>query len=928
MEPGGRQPTVSPRAPAPAANQAQTLEELAALLRDLRRRHAREQRDSRLTYRELAQRTGWSQAAIAEYFTARTLPPTDRFDALIEVLGAGPAERRALADARDRVEENQRRAKGGRTAGRTPPAPRSGPAPSGEPRPPVPAGPRQLPADSTLFTGRDGELGQLLALADDTGTGSAPGTVVVCAIGGMGGVGKTALAVHAAHRLAEHFPDGQLFLDLHGFAHDRTPRDPGDALAALLHSLGVPPQRVPPDLDSRAALYRDRLAGTRTLIVLDNAADEAQVGPLLPAADTCLVLVTSRRRLAALDDAVPVPLEALPGKEAVAVLRRAARFDSEPADDALWHQAADLCGRLPLALVIAAALLRTGGKAWSLRRLLDRLATRRPGAELAGYTDETRSLTAVFDLSYQALPEAERLLFRRLSLLPGPRIDAYAAAALLDAALEKADRLLQRLADHSLLSSASPGHYGLHDLVRAHARTLADGDRQDEREAAQGRLFDYYQHTAQRAGAMIDRVPRPRPGGTAPRHAPDLPDQESAQAWLRLERADLEAAFDHARGLGPTPYAVGLAAGLALIMNADGPWPRALDVHQAAAATAEQLGDRPGHAGALSDLGRVRRLTGDLTGADDALTRALRLHRDLGDRHGEAGALSELGRIRPLTGDSSGGEDALTEALALYLSLDSRLGQATVLVEVGGVRYVAGDYPGAADALTRALTLYQGLDHRLGQAVALTELGRVRSFTRDLPGAVGALTRALGLFRGFGQRQGQATALTELGRVRQLTGDLAGAADALTQALQLYRGLGHRYGQAFALAELGVVRRLTGDYPGAADAFKDSLHLYRTLGIRGNEAYTLNHYAALLLATGDCPQALGLYRQALAMNRELNKPDDEAHSLEGIGECRLAQGDADQGAKHLHEALEIYRHLAMRSDADRVQSRLDGLATW
>ncbi|HEX5496301.1 MAG TPA: hypothetical protein VFX70_17180, partial [Mycobacteriales bacterium] len=325
--------------------------------------------------------------------------------------------------------------------------------------------------------------------------------------------------------LADHYPDGQLFIDLYGFTQGTAPRDPGDALATLLSSLGVPPGHLPADLSARAAFYRDRLAGTRTLILLDNAADEAQVRPLLPAADTCLVLITSRRRLKALDDALPLPLDVLPPEEAVTLLRKAARLDDHPRDEPLLGRAAELCGYLPLALLIAGALLRTGGKAWDLTALVGWLGARLPGRELAGYTDETRSLKPVFDLSYRNLPEDQRLLFRRLGLLPGPEIDAHAAAALLDTDLERASRLLQRLSDHSLLTGASPGRYRPHNLIRAHARTLAATlDSEPEREVAQGRLLHYYAHTAQIASVPIARLPRPGPHGPAPAHAPDLTD--------------------------------------------------------------------------------------------------------------------------------------------------------------------------------------------------------------------------------------------------------------------------------------------------------------------------------------------------------------------------------------------------------------------
>ncbi|HEV2637647.1 MAG TPA: tetratricopeptide repeat protein [Actinocrinis sp.] len=907
---------------AEAAAGAWSLEDVAELLRTLRRRHARAQRDSSLTYRELAARTGWSQAAIAEYFTARTLPPTDRFDALIEVLGAAPGELRALADARDRAEENQRQAKKRRPAG----SDALSPAASG----PAVVVPRQLPADTALFTGREQELGHLLDVAERTVAGTAPGAVVICAIDGMGGVGKSALAVHAGHRLAVFFPDGQLFLDLYGFAQDAAPRDPGDALAALLGALGVPPGQVPAQVEARAALYRERLAGTRTLVVLDNALDEAQVSPLLPASSGCLVLVTSRRRLKALDDAVPLALDVLALEEAVALLRQAARVRDDPTDaeDARWEQAAELCGRLPLALVIAGALLRTGGRAWNLTRLIDRLTPRRPGDELAGYTDDTRNLAAVFDLSYRSLPESGQLLFRRLGLLPGSEIDGYAAAALLEVDLGAADLLVQRLADHSLLIGASPGRYRVHDLIRAHASTLAaTQDPESERDAAQDRLLHYYAHTAQSASVPIARWPRPAPGGPAPAHTPDLTHPDAARAWLRTEYPNLDAAFTLAGIRGLDQYAIDLAAGLAEIQRVDGPWNRALHVQHAAAQTAEHLGLPADHATALTDLGRVRFLTGDYPGAVDAHTRALEISRALGDRRREASSLNDLGRVRYMTDEFPGAANAHTRALEISRVLGDRHGEATALHELGRVQYLTGDFPGAVDVFTRALEISRALGDRLGEANALDDLGRVRNLTGDFPGAVDVLTQALEISRELGNRLNEANALNELGRVRYLTGDFTGAVDDLARSLEISQALGNRRGEANSLTDLGRARYLAGDFTGAVDDLTRALELYRVLGSRGDEAVALNFYAATLAAGGQRLRALALYRQALDMNRELNKPDDEAISLEGIGEHHLTTGDPAQGAEHLRQALEIYQRLGMRADTERVQARLDSLTT-
>jgi tetratricopeptide (TPR) repeat protein/transcriptional regulator with XRE-family HTH domain len=949
-----------------AAGAAKSLEDLAELLRALRRRHARANRDTALTYREMAQRTGWSQSAIAEYFTARTLPPTDRFDALLEVLSAAPAELRALAEAHDRVEENIRRAKQVRQD-RPAASAVSGTCPS----PPAASGtaPRQLPADTALFTGREQELEHLLGLAGHAATEAAPGTVVISAIDGMGGIGKTALAIHAAHRLAERFPDGQLFIDLYGFTLQTAPREPSDALATLLSALAVSPGQIPPDTDARAALYRDRLADTRTLLVLDNALDEAQVRPLIPAAPGCLVLITSRRRLKSLDDAVPLPLDVLAPDEAVALLRQAARVAPKQSEDSEWERVAELCGHLPLALMIAGALLRTGGRAWTLDRLTERLARRVPEHELAGYTDEVRDLSSVFNLSYEQLPAPEQSLFRCLGLLPGPEIDAFGAAALLGNDPAEAEALVQHLADHSLLIAAAPGRYRVHDLVRAHANSLAAVlDPQPDRDTARDRLFHYYGYVSRTASVSISRYSRLAPDGPAPTHIPGLSGLEAARAWLRAEQANLDAAFAHAYTHGLDGHAIDLAAGLAEILLVDGPWKRALEVHRSAAETAERLARPADQAGALTDLGHALYLTGDYSGASAAHTSALKLQCALGNRHGEATALHGLGRVQYMTeddparavetytraleihrlvgdrrsqanaltdlgrvwlfaGDHRASGDAMARALEVFRVLGDRLGEATALHGLGRVRQMAGEYSDALDLHTRAVEIFSVLGDRLGQATALTDVGDVRRATGDYPRALDAQTQAVELFRMLGNRHGEAAALNYLGDTRRAITDYPGGLDAHSRALEINHALGNRNGEAAALLGLGRIRQATGDYPGAVHAHTRALDIYQALGDRGDEAYALNHYAAAVAATGQRARALALYQQALAMNQELSKPDDEAISLEGIGEHYLAQGDRTLGAANMQQALTIYQRLGMRVDADRVQARLSNLAT-
>ena len=803
-------------------------------------------------------------------------------------------------------------------------------APSAQSAPPAAAQqptaiPRQLPAAAGHFTGRSGELEWLTGLVDRSDPAKVVGaTVLISAIDGTAGIGKTTLAVHAAHRLAARFPSGQLFIDLHGYTEGHLPRAPAEALDWLLRALGVPAQQIPADADARAALYRERLADTKTLIVLDNAVDEAQVRPLLPAAPGCLVLITSRRRLKGLDDANTLSLELLTPADAAALLRAVAGADRIAADDPVLDEVAQLCGYLPLALRIAGALMRHR-RAWNLEHLAGLL--RDPRQRVAALSDGERDLATVFDLSYTGLGEQQQVLLRRLGSAPGSDADAYSAATLLDTDPRTATGLLEDLVDHNLLIAHAPGRYRMHDLIRAHTRTLAEQDPAKQRDAAVDRLLHYYAHTAQSASVLIARYPRPAPDGPAPAHAPEVSSSGAARAWLRAERDNLEAAVDFARGRDLHERALALSAGLAEILRADGPSARALELHRAAAEIGERQGYAAGRARALADLGGVRRLTGDLHGAVEAFTGALEIYREIGNRHGEAGALNELGGLRRETGDLRGALEALSSALEIYRGIGNPHGEAAVLTDLAGVRRLMVDLPGAVDALTHALKLCGEIDYRYGEAVALNELGRVRRMIGDLPGAVEALDRARQIYRELDHRRGEANILNDQGRVRRQLGDLAGAAEALALALEMYRQLGHRYGEAYALTELGCVRRDAGDASGAAEALTRALEIYRAAGSRGDEAWALNHYAAAIADGGDLTRALALYEQSLAMNRELNKPDDEALALEGLGRCHVVLGETETAAARLHHALQIYERLGMTRDAERVRTRLADLPT-
>ncbi len=742
---------------------------------------------------------------------------------------------------------------------------------------------RTLPHDVASFTGRGAEFTQLFGAIDDLAADG--GVVGIHAIGGMAGIGKTAFAVHAAHRLADRFQAGQIFLPLHGHTPGQRPVEPGDALASLLLTAGVAAAQIPPGLEARMALWRDRLAGRQLLLVLDDAASSEQVRPLLPGSGGCLVLITSRRHLTALEDAATISLDTLPPGEAAALLvRLAARPGVSPADPAV-AELTGLCGYLPLAIGMVARQLHhhpawsLGGRAAELAAAVDRL-------ELMA--TENLSVAAAFNMSYADLTGERQRLFRRLGLHPGADIDGYAAAALDGTNLAAARRGLEALYDQYLIAEPTQGRYRLHDLIREHARALAGRlDRDGDRDGATARLLDYYQYTAARADPLIARQARSRPApadGAVPAAVPALADREQALGWARAERASLLACLDQATGTGQHARVIALTAGLAGLLRRDGPWADAITRHTAAIQAARHLGDRLGQANALNDLGDVRRRTGDYPDAAQVLEQALGIYRDLGDRLGQANALSNL----------------------------------------GAARRDMGDYPAAAQAEEQALGIYRNVGDRLGQATALRHLGYVRRMTGDYPAAVQALEQALGIYRDLGDRLGQAIALRYLGDVRRRTGDYPAAYQALEQALGILRDLGYRLGQAAALGRLGELRRLTGDYPAAAQLAEQALGIFRDLGDRGGEAEALNETGTMYRISRDLAQAEGCHQRALELARAIASSWDEAHALVGLGRCAMAAGHTTQAEILLRQAVEIFQRIGA-AEAPDLLTELDTL---
>ena len=726
---------------------------------------------------------------------------------------------------------------------------------------------RALPRDIAAFTGRQAELAQLMGALAETAAGG--GVVGIHAIDGMAGVGKTTFAVHAAHRLASAFPDGQFFLPLQAHTPGQQPVDPADALASLLLTAGVPAAQIPPGREARAARWRDYVAGKKILLLLDDASGHEQVRPLLPGTAGSLVLVTSRRRLSALDDAAVISLDTLTPRDAAVLLVRLAARPGLRAGDVAAGGIARLCGYLPLAIGMLASQLRHH-PAWDVAGLAADLAEARDRLDLM--RAENVSVAAAFGLSYRDLGPDQQQLFRRLGLVPGPTVDGYAAAALVTTDLGTARRLLDELYDHHLLTEPARGRYLLHDLLREHARMLVTADDPADRDAATGRLLDYYLHGTLTAGRhillMTAAQGQPPPGGP-PACVPDLPTLGHAAAWLEAERPNLQAAADLAAVSGRHLHAIQIPAALGDFLRSRGHWEQSAALHRTALEAARRAGDRPGQALALRQLGILAWLTGDLPAAAVSLTRAAALYSQVRDQPGQAYALDQLGLVRQQEGDYAASAACRQQALALARTSGDRLAEAAALHHLSLIQGLTGQWAAATASVEQALALVRELGYP--EFDMLHTLGCLQRETGDYPAAAASLEQALDMMREFGDRPFRGTALDDLGRVQQLTGEYAAALTSHTRALALHRELGYRIAEAGALNSLGELSTRTS-------------------------------------ATG---QARDYHAGALAIARNVGLPMTEACALEGIGRSHLQDGEPGQAAGYLQQALTIYQRIGV-----------------
>ncbi|GAB7051742.1 AfsR/SARP family transcriptional regulator [Catenuloplanes indicus] len=724
--------------------------------------------------------------------------------------------------------------------------------------------PAQLPADVPDFVGRDGELARLDALLGSP-------TVVISALSGTAGVGKTALAVRWAHRVRTGFPDGQLYINLRGYDAER-PVAAGEALARFLRSLGVPGQEVPLDTDERADRYRSLLDGRRMLIVLDNASSVAQVRPLLPGTAGCLTVVTSRDALPGLvarHGARRLDLDLLPHADALALLRRliGPRCDQDPA---ATDELAERCARLPLALRVAAELALSRPSV-PLRQLVGELADERRRLSMldAGGDPET-GVRAVFSFSYRQLPEPAARAFRLLGLHPGPDVEPYAAAALFDTGVARARDLLESLAAAHLVQHHGSGRYALHDLLRAYASELAllDGD-----ETGTARMLDAWLHTAQTAMITLHPAERDRYrlSTAPPLPMPPVGDPMAAQMWLDDERGNLAAAVAYAAVHDHSAHAVALTVTLLRYLEGGGHVAEAIAMHTHARDAARRTGDTAAEAQLLNNIALIYSQQGRFAQAAEYLGYAIDAARRCGDAAAETRALGNLGHVDAWLGRYESAAAHLREALALCRRTGDRPAEARVLGNLGQIYRRQGRHADAETHLRRSVELCRSISDHIGEAYVLVTLGHVEAGRGRLIDAADHHRAALTLFRRSTERGGEALALDGLGTAELALGDAAGF-DHLLEALTIFRRLGERAGEAQAGNSIGEAHAAAGRPGAAREAHTAALSVAREIGDRYEQARAHSGLTAAAEALADGTAAATHRDAAEAILTEIGAP--------------------------------------------------------
>ncbi|MER5795518.1 BTAD domain-containing putative transcriptional regulator [Streptomyces sp. NPDC001980] len=810
--------------------------------------------------------------------------------------------------------------------------------------------PAELPHDTPGFAGRTGELARLHALLPPTQHQTAANTVVISAIGGAAGIGKTALAVHWAHQVRDHFPDGQLYVNLHGFDHDRQPLEPGEALEGLLRGMGLTASEIPPRHEAQGRVFRTLLADRRMLVLLDNAASAEQVRPLLPSSPTCCVVVTSRNRLGDLvahDGAHALPLGLLRPDEAHALLRRTLGADRVAADERAIGELIRLCGSLPLALRVAAA--RLAGDPGL--RAADLVAEMTEGNRLQALEPEggvNSPLYTAFSVSYQDLSTGARRLFRMLGLSPGAEFTAEVAAALLDAPPSRARRLLGELAAAHLIEPVTVGRYRFHDLLREYAqeRALAEEAAVD-RDAALDRLLIWYLNATRWAAGtwLLPELPSDlHPGGY-----PGMPSASGADRWLETEMANLLAVINHAGRHGPRPVAWHLAnalfgyfwlhlpratwqtmAEMALgVATAEGDlfgqaamhtslgvikWDRgharqAMEHGERTLDISRQLGWATGEAAGLGVRGFMEWSMARLDKAHECFTAALRGFREAGNRYfdgfgvvGLAMTCRDLGRLHEAA-------DHLERTIDTKEEL-ARSNKSGALQILGWVYWELGRLTDGLDVLRPAVATGKRGPYRPGRAMMLDAIAKINIELGRPDEALILAEHAFATVKHTGRQWIQSGILNTVAAAHRKLAHQEQALQADEQALALAREARFKRAEADSLVSLSLTHRQLGRHGEARSHAEQALRLARDHSFRVVEGQALTALSEAAESEGAHATAVDLGQEALAVHRETGHRPGEARTLMALARAhRTTDGAAAELMRQ--QAREVFSDIGV-----------------
>jgi len=780
-------------------------------------------------------------------------------------------------------------------------------------RPGLARPPETLPLQTVEFVGRSEELAQL---AREHGQ-----TPRVLVIEGTPGVGKSAFAMEAACILADQYPDGMLYLNLESHHPDSAALDSAEALDRLLQMTGVPATQIPEAFGERAALWRAHLSRLQAVVILDDAVNQDQVRPLLPATGRCLILITARRGLPDLDGARVLTLDALSLDDAVTLFTRIAGRGSAGDEDEIIA-AVRLCGRLPLAIQLTAARLAQGYPR-RLADLVDQLS--QTPARLHGPGEVSPQVMSAVDLSYRALDPGNQRFFRHLGINPCPDVSPHGAAALSGGNLAEAERALSALLDHHLVTRTRAGQYRFHDLIRGSAVARADHeDRPGEKRMAVSRLVNYYLYAADKADRLLHPFRhRMKVSVTDPPDGcPALGSREDASTWLDLEWRNILLAAQYAGRHGWRRQCADLIHVLAGFVEIQGYWHEAIAAHTLALQACREIGDPARVAQASLELSVVSLQTGRQEAAIELAEEAAAIYRSQADQRGLGEALDQIGLANQRAGRSSEALAYFREAGTLYSEADAPHGMASTLNHAGIACWHLGRYPDAMGHLREALSLYRDGGDSRGEAKALNNLGKMQLHCGSHREALDSFHASLEIFSAIGGAQNQAILHHNIGSVHRYRGSHQNALAAYGRALAIYRGIGDLPDEADVLNDIGAIYKIAESHGEALMYYEKSRSIAEEIGNLSEQVVALRGIADVRRASSRYGEALDDYHSALALARDIGDPYQEAKILEGIAETTLSTHKPDAARIVFRQALDIFERLGV-PEAESARMRLE-----